>query len=116
MTHTADPMPNIHYIGVIEEKNSKGVFTKYPIDLPRKLLDKLLAIGKDDDDGSLLALQAELTNYYPEDERKTYYSDYLAPRNYTSSYVDKTRFPKIWTQDEYYSNSEKFATRRMNPM
>ena len=102
MVTPADSKPNIHYIGVIEEKNSRVFFTKYPIDLPRELLAKLYAIGKDDDNGSLLALQAEMTGYYPVKDRELYYSNYLAPRSYTSSYVEPTHFPSIRTQEDYH--------------
>lgn len=103
----ADQSPNIHYIGVIEEADSRVVFKKYQIDLPRALLDALNTIRNDDENGCLLAMQTEMTRHYSEDERKLFFSDYLAPRDYTSSYVDPTQFPRIWTQAEYDAEEEK---------
>ena len=107
MVNPADSKPNIHYIGVIEEKNSRVFFTKYSIDLPSELLTKLNAIRKDDANGSRLALQAEMTSYYPEKDRTLFFSSFLAPRSYTDSYVNPTHFPSIWTQEKYRCEEQK---------
>lgn len=101
-----DPIPNIHYIGVIEESGSRVVFKKYKIELPRALLDELYRIETDKDNGSALAMQEEMTRHYSKEERKLFFSNFLAPRDYTSAYVDPTHFPRIWTQEEY-SNREQ---------
>lgn len=107
MPEPANPKPNIHYIGVIEESDSRVVFKKYQIELPHALLDAMDAILKDNENGSLLALQAEMTRHYSEDERKLFCADYLAPQHYDDAYVSATRFPRIWTQAEYHAEEEK---------
>lgn len=107
MPEPENPKPNIHYIGVIEESDSRVVFKKYQIELPHALLDAMDAILKDNENGSLLALQAEMTRHYSEDERQLFCADYLAPRHYDDAYVSSTRFPRIWTEAEYHAEEEK---------
>lgn len=98
-----DPKPNIHYIGVIENDGERVVYKKYPIELPRSLLDSLESM-QDNAEKTILDMQSEVERYYPPDERGRFLSDYLAPRYYGDTYVGCTYFPKIVTVQEFECN------------
>ena len=108
-----DRIINKDYIGVVKDEN--GLLKYYEIDIPQDALITEIDEMINNDDLSVLDVQEKFTSVYPPNcdiyGRKTDsypngYYDYLYPFTYKAAYVDVTKYPELWTKEEYYQNIE----------
>jgi len=91
---------NRHYVGVIKEV---GDYLQYEeVDIPQEdmLINDIEAI-KGNTNRTLMDVQTHFTEFYPEEEFKDQYFNYLYPESYDSTYVKGATYPNILTYTDY---------------
>ena len=91
---------NRHYIGVVREINCRLKYEE--VDIPQEdiLIGEIEAM-KENENRTILDVQALLTEFYPEENFKGKHYDYLYPKSYSSAYVSGASYPHILTLEEY---------------
>lgn len=91
---------NRHYVGVIREVNNRLKYEE--VDIPQEdiLIGEIEAM-KENENRTILDVQALLTEFYPEKKFKGKHYDYLYPKSYSSTYVSGASYPHILTPKEY---------------
>lgn len=89
---------NIDFVIVVVESNERLEIRHYPTGVPHKVLEKLEKVMMDET-CSLFEMQDEVAPYLPEDS--PLFIDYLAPNEYSSSYVFKAQYPTKMSGEIY---------------
>ena len=94
----ADKTVNIDYLCIIREKNGKTAFETVSIPKSVELVTKLEGIVENSN-ASVLDMQAQMNLAFSEVERRSI--DYVSPHSYASSFIDKARYPVVYTFESY---------------
>lgn len=105
-TNTTPRIVNRHYIGVVKEENCHLKYEE--IDIPQDdILIGVIEAMKENENRTILDVQALLTEFFPEDIFNGKYYDYLYPKSYSSAYVNGASYPHIITIEEYKNKLAK---------
>lgn len=99
-------IPNIDYIGTVEEEDGRAVFKRYPLPDLRSLMVRMERIVLDDSK-SVLDLQEIAKDQYA--EREDFIESFLAPEPYQNRYVEAVSFPRRMTDETFRRQLERQA-------
>lgn len=92
-------VPNIDYIGTVEEEGGRAVFKRYPLPDLRSQMVRMERIVLDDSK-SVLDLQEIAKDKYA--EREDFIESFLAPEPYQNRYVEAVSFPHRMTDEDHH--------------
>ena len=97
---------NIDYIGVVRRENAEFVYEEREIAANEGLIEQMRTMAEDENK-TILDMQACLAEYYGEGEKMAY--NYVLPHIYKMPFVYDVRYPEFMTAERYEKERAKVA-------